>query len=226
MDITKYDLLGRFYGNDSVTLLINKEMDKIMSFVKNNKDAFSCMDLKYHDAAYEGIDEKRFPLVAKEYKWCDVFDDFVQDEYDVFLEDCKHFGIYFESNIYHVGRTSSFYLYDWWEYDIRRYEYVVAYCLYEILGMIDIKYTVLNESVVDTNCEKCGYETKDFYNMSDKFVENVDDIIKLYHLIQTYKNNQVASWLGYLTNMEEQLREQSKEPTIFYCKEGGMNYVL
>ena len=95
----------------------NEQLKRIRDYVTEHDAAFSDMNLKLHDASYyQCADmEKDFPLcfADNEKRYEDsYFYQFCEATYDQFTDWCTEEGIDFNKMCHHIGRTSSFYLYD------------------------------------------------------------------------------------------------------------------
>ena len=214
----------------------NEQIERIKNYIIEHEDMFGSMDLKLHDASfYEYRDmEKDFPLCyannerASEYSY---FYRFCDDTYEQFIEWCSEEGIDFNKMIHHIGRTSSFYLYDreivqrerWdvrWDWTMyncfNELGYSSNYQLVEFKedGMIDEEKTLLFDDYYWTE-EQWIEEVKPAVQyiideMYDDFIKEVADIEKVYEYIKDTKDNQVEYFKEYLQFYEDDLEEEKR----------------
>lgn len=193
--------------------LANEQIRKVIGYLKQNEKYMDYMDLKLHDVSFYDF-ETDFPLCFKndtndEYSYFYLF---CEDNYNMFVEDlAENFNINFEKMKVQLGRTSSFYLQNFYDKNID--------CLLENLSYDDAcmnftefengkikpygEYTEEDEEVQ----EELDYFIDDFYN---SVVKRFKDIIIVYDYIEDFKKNQVEYFKEYLQSQEEELEEEQK----------------
>lgn len=191
----------------------NKGLSKVVEYIKQNKEMFDYMDLKLHDVSYYYYTEmeKDFPLTYESDK--DIFYTFCEDSYDTMVEMLNeaHF-IDFDKMRHQVGRTSKFYLHNWYDKDI-------DFMLYNILSDISVwwytDYINIYNGVVsaDENEEKeaiepLEYLATDFYK---DFMDAIEDIKIVYNYIKDFKDNQVGYFKDYVQDNEEYLQYEKEQ---------------
>lgn len=191
----------------------NEELKKVVDYIKQNESMFDYMDLKLHNVSYYCYTEMKndFPLVCKEYD--DIFERFCDIEYDWFIEWCREEGIDFNKMHYQLGRTSKFYLHNWYDknIDFMLYNIIEDGCWYA-LNYFNLTNGVITstdiEDYEDTTIESLEYIANDFYN---DFMNAIEDIKKVYDYIVSFKENQVENFKSFCKYYEEELEYQAEE---------------
>lgn len=193
----------------------NRELKKVIDFLKENKSAFDYMDLKCHDVSYYCWKdmEKDFPLCYACAEDNDYFSWFCEAEYDCFIEWCKENNIDFNKMRCQLGRTSSFYLQDFTDTNIdytleNLYEKVSNYCGFAYV-YIDGGNILRDdfEEYKDETIEELEYIADEFYN---DVISYCKDILKVYDYINSFKENQVEIFKEYLEGYEETIRYEKE----------------
>ena len=216
----------------------NEQLRRIREYITEHEDMFDSMDLKLHDASfYEYRDmEKDFPLCFADnegryedsyfYRFCEV-------TYDQFTDWCAEEKIDFNKMCHHIGRTSSFFLYDkeivqrenWhirWDWTMYNCFNELGYSNYYQLiefnkeGNVDEEETLkfdedywTQEEWLDEIKPALQYIIDEMY---DDFMKEIEDIVKVYEYIKDTKDNQVEYFKEYLDWNEADLRyEKDKE---------------
>lgn len=210
--------------------LANKQIEKIISFLKENEKAFDYMDLKLYDV-YFYCDSKdmrdNFPLCYENNNVIlSYFNDFCDLEYEFFTEDLRElYDIDFEKIIKQLGRSSSFYLHDLFNFNDlnKNIDYVLTDLYDNINGGYDLYYIDFKDGklyILDNNDDyfyndyteeienALDYFIDDFYN---DVIKNTKDILIVYNAIKYFKENQIEYFKDYLKNEEENLIEKEKE---------------
>lgn len=220
--------------------LANVEFTKVVNYIRENNCMFESMNLKLHYAAT--LDLAKYPL-CKKYQQendCNLFQDFCNISYDLFVEDLKeNFNIDWSETHFYIARTSSFYLYDFYatynqtlQIDEMIYNFYNKY-----IGNNDFQDLTINLKInsddlkleiefqeydIENNYDydeedmeeisiALDYFIEDFYN---DFINHCKDIEIVYKQIKDFKDNQVQYFEDYLKNFEEELQEQIPINTI------------
>ena len=231
--------------------LANVEFTKVVNYIKENIEMFESMNLKLHHAAV--MDFSKYPLCQKyqeKYKDFDLFQDFCNINYDMVIEDLKeNHNIDFQKMQNHIGRTSSFYLYDFYATTYNR-ELQIDEMIYNFYNRYidcdDFQDLTINDNLqleiefqtfdIENNynydkddmeeiSNHLDYFIEDFYN---DFINHCKDIEIIYNIIKDYKDNQVEYFEGYLQNFEEELQEQIpiNTITIIVCSNKEYNFTI
>lgn len=192
----------------------NTELKKVTDYIEKYDDMFDMMDLKLHDASYycwQSMKED-FPLCCEDGE--DYFSIFCNVEYEEFLDWCNKNYIDFEAMISRVGRTSKFYLHKWHDSDID----IMLYSIIESINGWDAcqYYTIENGQIVNTDIEEYEEETiEDLTYIAEElfhdFLNAIEDMVKVYNYIKTFKEEQVTYFKAFLEGWEEQLRYEKEE---------------
>jgi len=207
----------------------NAELKKIMDWFEGNKECFESLDLKLHDVSYYCYTEFEtdFPFINKQ-GW-DMFDEFCNTEYDFMIETFAEDDLNYVEK--HIGRTSSFYLYD---DDIIEFkgkygnEFNWEYMLYNFVnenGYNDTIPDITAEGKIDetdkylNDCEaNLDYIIKDMYNeITKKYV----GVVKMYEYIKEFKKNQVENFKDFCQGYEDDLKYTYE----MECINNFMNYI-
>lgn len=208
-------------------LLANKEIEKVVNFLKENIKAFNYMNLKLHDVSYYCYREmeKDFPLLEEEVGEYNYFYLFCEQEYDFFEEDLKeNFKIDFCKMRHQLGRTSSFYLHDQKTIDITvngfNFDNTIHNLIYNFYsssvyledyfkkdGTIDIDKVSTDDfkEYEEVITDELDYIIKELYKDFNTYVE---DIITVYNYIKDFKDNQVETFKEFLKYHQEQKEEE------------------
>lgn len=216
--------------------LANEQFAKIVNYINTNIDMFESMNLKLHHAV--ALDLEKFPLCKKYQEKSNTFSlfhDFCEINYNLFIEDLKeNHSIDFQEMQKFIGRTSSFYLYDFYATYNKELQIVeMIYNFYnryidcfhfedltindklqlEIESHIydeenDYNYSKNDMEEISTHLD---YFIEDFYN---DFTKHCKDMEVVYNLIKDFKDNQVKYFEDYLQNFEEELEEEVPINTI------------
>lgn len=215
----------------------NEQLKRIRDYVTEHDAAFADMNLKLHNAIYYQCTdmEKDFPLcfADNEKRYEDsYFYQFCEATYDQFTDWCAEEGIDFNKMCHHIGRTSSFYLYDkeivqrerwnvrcdWTMYNcFNELGYTNYYQMVEFTkeGNIDEEETLKFDEDYWTESEwideikpAIRYIIEEMY---DDFVKEVADIIKVYEYIKDTKDNQVEYFKEWLQFYEDELAEEKRK---------------
>ena len=215
----------------------NEQCKRIKDYIIENKGMFSSMDLKLHDASFYEFGKMKndFPMCFKENegKSCGYtyFYDFCEDRYDQFKEWCEEEKINFRAMCHHIGRTSSFYLYEKkfiekeygeirWSWTMGNIFDELAYpssnmVEFDLNGNIDEEKTFNYESDYYTK-EEWAEEVKPSLRyiideMYDDFIKEITDVKKVYEYIKDIKENQVEYFKEYLEFYESELQEEKNK---------------
>ena len=215
----------------------NEQCKRIKDYITENKDMFSSMDLKLHDASfYEfGKMENDFPLCFKENenRSCGYtyFYDFCEDTYDQFKEWCEEEKINFRNMQHNIGHTSSFYLYEKKLIERERGEIDWSWTMGDIFDEFGYQSSNMVEFDLDGNIDEektFNYES-DYYTkeewveevkpslqyiideMYDDFIKEITDVKKVYEYIKDIKENQVEYFKEYLEFYESELQEEKNK---------------
>ena len=210
----------------------NEQLRRIREYITEHEDMFDSMDLKLHDASfYEYRDmEKDFPLcfADNEGRYEDsYFYRFCEATYDQFADWCAEEKIDFNKMCHHIGRTSSFFLYDkeivqrenWhirWDWTMYNCFNELGYSNYYQLiefnkeGNVDEEETLkfdedywTQEEWLDEIKPALQYIIDEMY---DDFIKEIEDIVKVYEYIKDTKDNQVEYFKEYLEWNEADLQ--------------------
>lgn len=212
----------------------NEQCKRIKGYITENKGMFNSMNLKLHGASfYEYKDMmKDFPLCYadnEEYSENSYFYRFCDSTYDQFTDWCAEEKINFRAMCHHIGRTSSFYLYEkkliqrvngkidwsWTMYNIfNELGYSNYYQLIEFdnEGNVDeeesFKYNedyYTREEWIEELKPALLYIVNEMYN---DFLEEFEDVKKVYEYIKDTKDNQVEYFKEWLEIYEADLQEE------------------
>lgn len=201
----------------------NTEVKKVIDYITENKEMFSYMDLKLHDASYYTYAKMKddFPLCFEndtndEYSYFYLF---CEDNYNMFIEDLKEaYNIDFKNMCVSLGRTSSFYLQNFveWSNGEINIENTLDNLFYIFYYNIPYNLIYTNSIIyIGEDCNKeeeikdcLEYLCNNFYN---DFMEHIKDIKIVYDYITSFKENQIEYFKEYLTYQEEQLQEEKEE---------------
>lgn len=216
--------------------LANEQFAKVVNYINENIDMFSSMNLKLHHAA--ALDLEKFPLCKKYQEKSNtfsLFNDFCEINYDIVIEYLKeNHSIDFQEMQNHIGRTSSFYLYDFYATYNRELQIAEMICNFynkyvDCNDFQDLKindklqleiefqtYDIENNYSYDKDdmeeiSTHLDYFIEDFYN---DFINHCKDMEVVYNLIKDFKDNQVKYFKDYLENFEEELEEEVPINTI------------
>jgi hypothetical protein len=212
--------------------LANEQFAKVVNYINTNISMFSSMNLKLHHAA--ALDLEKFPLCKKYQEKSNTFSlfhDFCEINYNLFVEDLKeNHNINFQEMQNHIGRTSSFYLYDF--YATYNQKLQLNEMIYNFIDCYDFEDLTINDNLQleiesqiydkenDYNYDKddveeisthLDYFIEDFYN---DFTKHCKDMEVVYNLIKDFKDNQIKYYEEYLENFEEELEEEIPINTI------------
>lgn len=230
--------------------LANEQFTKVVNYINENIDMFESMNLKLYHAAC--LDLAKYPL-CKKYQQendYDLFQDFCNISYEMTIQDLKeNFNINFHEMQNHIGRTSSFYLYDFYATYNRSLQIdEMIYNFYNnniqnndfqnlTINSEDLKLEIEfqeydienNYSYDEEDMEEISialdYFIEDFYN---DFINHCKDIKIVYIEIKSFKDNQVQYFEDYLQNFEEELQEQIpiNTITIIVCSNKEYNFTI
>ena len=210
----------------------NEQCKRIKDYIVENKDMFDSMNLKLYDANfYEYKDmKKEFPLCYADNEECSensYFYRFCESTYDQFIDWCAEEKIDFRAMCHHIGRTSSFYLYDKkliqrkngkinWSWTMYNIFNELGYSNYYLLIEFDDKGNVDEEELFKYNED---YYTKEEWieelkpalqyiidEMYNDFLKEIKDVKRVYECIKDIKDNQVEYFKEYLENYEYNLQ--------------------
>jgi hypothetical protein len=212
--------------------LANEQFAKVVNYINTNIDMFKSMNLKLHHAAF--LDLEKFPLCKKLQEKSNsfsLFHDFCEINYELFIEDLKeNHSIDFQEMQKFIGRTSSFYLYDF--YATYNKELQIAEMIYNFYNRyidcydfedlkindklqleiefqtydIENNYSYDNDDMEEISAH-LDYFIEDFYN---DFINHCKDMEVVYNLIKDFKHNQVKYFKDYLENFEEELEMEKR----------------
>lgn len=211
----------------------NEAIKKVADYLKEHEEAFQSMNLKLYDAFYYFMSDemkKDFPLAYEDNEGRNGYDDFYwfcDDSYRLFKEDLEeNFEIDFSEMQNYIGTTSSFYLHDrnnicFDKYRNIDYNTSVDWFVSNLYGLeylnLENGFIYLNESEREglENYEEriqidndLDYIINDLYN---DVVNYCKDIITVYEIIKSFKDNQVEYFKEYLECEEERLQEEKEE---------------
>lgn len=230
--------------------LANEQFAKVVNYIKENIEMFESMNLKLHHAVT--LDLEKFPLCKKLQEKSNsfsLFDDFCEINYNIVIEDLKeNHNIDFQEMRNHIGRTSSFYLYDFYAtYNGKLQIYEMIYNFYNrYIDCNDFQDLTINDNLqleiefqtydIENNYSydeedmeeisiSLDYFIEDFYN---DFINHCKDIEIVYNEIKSFKDNQVEHFEDYLQNFEEELQEQIpiNTITIIVCSNKEYNFTI
>lgn len=178
---------------------------------------YDYMDLKLHDVSwymYKDM-ENDFPLCYKEEEEnnVDYFSWFCEEEYDSFIEWCKENHIDFNKMCNHIGRTSRFYLHNWYDSNI---DYIIDNIMCNVAPYYNNGYyRIENGIIIDTDYEDYSEETEDellylIENFKKDFEKEAEDIKTVYQYINDFKTNQVEIFKDFLDYYECSLKEDAR----------------
>ncbi len=212
----------------------DKELKRLIDWLKDNEEAFKVQDLKLYSAAMYDVD-KKYPLIKKACddgfygKAYDPFYDFCNDEYATFIDWCQDQGIDFQKMTKTVwGSNSKFYLY--------------TDDLIELEGNRGKEYGIRLQTTIDNFMDYFGYESafeadenglvdrdyiKEWYENDEYVILNLKDIIsgslytdvtdyyenviKVYDYIKYVKDNQIKLYESWLDSEVENIKDQYPE---------------
>lgn len=219
----------------------NEQCMRIKNYIIENEDMFSSMNLKLYDASFYECEDmaEDFPLCYadnEERIETSYFYRFCEATYDQFTDWCAEEKIDFRTMCHHIGRTSSFYLYDKelvqrengrinWSWTVYNIFYELGYPNYYRLLEFDNEGNVDEEESFKYNED---YYTKEEWieelkpalqyiidEMYDDFMKEIEDVKKVYEYIKDTKDNQVEYFKEYLefyeTNLQGEKDKRDKE---------------
>ena len=202
------------------------ELKKVISFLKDNSEAFGAMNLKLYNAAFD-IDYDEYPIIRKVIdagimgRDYDPFYEFCEQEYDNMKEHFKEQGIDFDKMTVQLGRTSSFYLHDGNVIDVTRprgrYDDINIQAtidnLVEQFAWPDFEAN--EDGLVDREYAKDWWDSDEDIEENLKYIasgdllkdtkEYCEDILKVYEYIKSFKDNQVEYFKSWLEGEAEWL---------------------
>ena len=216
--------------------LANEQFAKVVNYIKENIEMFESMNLKLHHAVT--LDLEKFPLCKKLQEKSNsfsLFHDFCEINYNIFIEDLKeNHNIDFQEMRNHIGRTSSFYLYDF--YAIKNGKLQIDEMIYNFYNRYidcnDFQDLTINDNLriefqtydIEEISNHLDYFIEDFYN---DFINHCKDIEIVYNKIKSFKDNQVEYFEDYLQNFEEELEEEVPINTItIVCSNKEYNFTI
>lgn len=190
----------------------NKQLKKVMRFLQENEKAFSMLDLKLHDVSYYCYSHMfaDFPELY-ENDQDSYFYDFCECEYDCMIEYFKENNIEYKPQ--YIGRTSSFYLSDCVDCQCHRpYRIDFQQTIYNLLNengyTCDCMPDITENGLIDTSDKylKDCYANIDYIASGEFYkdvIKQLDDCIKAYNYIKSFKDNQVNIFKEYLQAQQE-----------------------
>lgn len=190
--------------------LLTRELDKCSALLKENEDKWnSPLDLKLHDICTYGdscdFDINGAHVHFTEEALQEYFELFCTVEYDYFVEWCAIEGIDFDEMRKSIGRTSKFYLGNMNnsmkdKYTIALAEVCDAFnmSLFESAdcdGKIVITDYTEKDNDVDVIISEALMLAECVY---DDLKNEMDDIIKVYDYIKSFKDNQVECFKDFV----------------------------
>lgn len=203
----------------SAKRLLNRELERCTKLLKENEEAWNeYMDLKLHYASTENVDFEHngATVTFSDKEQNDWFYRFCESEYDSFIGWCEEDGLDFNKLRDNVGRTSSFYLGKL--HNREKDKYLVALCeavdfnnswleFKEVDGVIK-----LDEEKTNKNFEGRAEDTlaefdieqmvNDMLDLAETVYNDLnnklEDIIKVYDYIKSFKENQVENFKNYV----------------------------
>ena len=213
------------------------ELTRVAAWLLENAECFGYTNLKLYDAFYYMCDDFRadYPLTAANDDNIDLFYDFCQIEYDMFLEDLKvNDSIEFEKLQKYIGHTSSFKLDKKESVITDRYDNIdIADSIYNLIAdeyndTLRISYTPdqgvkisIDPEYEELELQLCKYIYAYDITFYKAVTEEYADTITAYKRLQAYKDGQVDSIKAYLDNIEsdyEYQAEQEEQQRIEYEK--------
>lgn len=209
----------------------NEQCKRIKDYITENESMFDSMNLKLHYASYYGDEDmkKDFPLCYEnndEYSENSYFNKFCYSTYWDFVDWCAAKKINFEAMCHHIGRTSSFYLYEKelveWKGSTINWEYTMYNILNE-LGCSNYSDVLEFDSEGNINKEKSFKHNEDYYTkeewlksalqyiideMYNDFIEEIEYVKKVYEYIKDIKDNQVEYFKEFLKEFEADLQDE------------------
>jgi hypothetical protein len=229
--------------------LANVEFTKVVNYIKENISMFESMNLKLYYAAV--MDFSKYPLCQKyqeKYKDFDLFQDFCNINYNMVIKVLKeNHNIDFQEMQKHIGRASSFCLYDFYAtYNGKLQIDEMIYNFYNrYIDCNDFQDLTINDNLqleiefqtydIENNYSydeedmeeisiSLDYFIEDFYN---DFINHCKDIEIVYNEIKSFKDNQVEHFEDYLQNFEEELEEEVPINTItIVCSNKEYNFTI
>ena len=183
------------YKNETLYSKANKELKKVVDFIESHKDAFNAMNLKLYDAFSASCDNGR----------TDDFYNFCDFEYDCMVDYFKENCIDFKPD--YIGHTSTFCL------DSR-----FKYCHFGNDEIAELIYNMVYDfgyDYVPDITDACKIDPDNFDDCIDNieyiasggfykdFLDSVNDTMKVYEYIKSFKNNQVAAFDEYCSFLDE-----------------------
>lgn len=214
--------------------LANGQFAKVVNYINENIDMFSSMNLKLHQAV--ALDLEKFPLCKKYQEKSNtfsLFNDFCEINYNLFVKVLKeNYNIDFKEMQNHIGRTSSFYIYDF--YATYNRELQIAEMIYNFYNRYIDCYHFEDLTInyeLQLEIESCIYDKENDYSKNDMeeisthldyfiedfyndFTKHCKDMEVVYNLIKDFKDNQIKYFKDYLENFEEELEEEVPINTI------------
>jgi len=208
----------------------NIEIQKVITYIEENRDMFDSMNLKLHEASYYSYSklEQDFNLLTDD--GLDYFYRFCDDSFRMFEEDLKEsYNIDFRKYQFQLGRTSSFYLHDRNIVDITARKFSYADTIYQLLyksytsnvyisldddGIINSESTMKelettdNEDYINIINDELDYITDNLYS---DLIDYITDIEIIYDYIKLFKENQVKYFKEYLEQFQEEKEFEQKQ---------------
>lgn len=206
----------------------NEQCKRIKDYIAENEGMFDSMDLKLHDASfyeYRNM-EKEFPLCYADNEECSensYFYRFCNSTYDQFTDWCAEEKIDFRAMCHHIGRTSSFYLYDKDLVQRENGRINWSWTMYNIFNELGYSnyYQLLefdNEGNVDEEesfkCNEDYYTREEWIeelkpalqyivdDMYDDFIREIEDVKKVYEYIKDTKIIKLNISRNFLNGMK------------------------
>lgn len=201
----------------------NKEIEKIIYFIKENEEVFESTNLKLYDIAWNDYIQKKYDLDDDTYSH--LFNMYCEDEYRYYEEWREEEKLQNEHS--YIGRTSSFYFHN--EEIIQLYRHQIDYtnsicaCIDEYINMGSDLASIINEKglldislltnmlkssnnyYIDGYIEQMKYDLMDIVEQGlfEQVIKDLDDTLKDYQYIKGFKENQVENFKDYIESYME-----------------------
>ena len=188
---------------------MEKELDPVLSEERN---------LKLYDVYFQAADIiDKYQLVKEKYMVDDLFYLFCEDQYDCFKDDMKHKGIDINELMKYIGRTSSFYISEYYNiYDIETLYDLVNNGYREVQFSADgmqVKPFINEYMTYSDNIDSDIYDLE--YIISGKFLRDVKeyflDSLKLAEYIDNFMKNQISIFTEFIEYQNELIVDQEMQ---------------
>mgnify|MGYP003293734000 CR=1 FL=1 len=182
------------------------EINRVLDFINNNQHIFNTYyDLKLYSAFfYANSDDFNtdFPYICAKYSNAGTgfFYDFCNAQYSCFVENLKNdFNIDFEKSIFHISRTSKFYLYENHNADADEIinNFIGENCENGAPVNVYKRALIANNNGVFNSDDINSALTYISENLYNDVVSSTETARKIYAEINAFKENQVSDFKAY-----------------------------